>query len=103
MVDTSWKVLFGCGTALLILIEGSGIYDLLSKSTGRMKTVENMAYVLIPWIASFLGLWSLHKITGLKNLEKATFWLPRFCFAFLVFFTYVLVIDGVGTLGNWLK
>lgn len=103
VVNTSWKVLFGCGTALLILIEGSGIYDLLFKSTGRMRTIEDMVYVLMPWIASLLGLRSLRKITDLKNLENSTFWIPRFCIAFLVFFTYVLLIEGVGTLGDWLK
>jgi hypothetical protein len=103
IVDTSWKVMFGCGTALLILIEGSGIYDLLFKSTGRPKTVANMVSVLIPWIASLLGLRSLRKITNLKNLENSTFWLPRFCIAFLVCFTYILVIEGVGTLADWLK
>src|SRR4030095_15177476 len=46
VVNTSWKVLFGCGTGLLILIEGSGIYDLLFKSGGTrgMKTIENMIF-----------------------------------------------------------
>ena len=103
IVETSWKVLFGCATALLILIEGSGIYDLLFKSTGRIKTIEDMVYVLIPWIASLLALRSLRKITDLKNLESSTFWTPRFFIAFLIFFTYVLLIEGVGTLADWLK
>jgi hypothetical protein len=103
VVDTSWKVLFGCATVLLILIEGSGIYDLLFKSPHRMKTVQDMVYVLMPWIASLLGLRSLSKITGLKNLKTSTFWMPRFCIAFLVCFTYILLIEGVGTLADWLK
>jgi len=103
IVDTSWKVLFGCGTALLILVEGSGIYDLLFKAADRMKTIEDMVYVLMPWIAALLGLRSLRNITDLRNLENATFWMPRFCIAFLVFFTYVLLIDGVGTLADWLR
>lgn len=103
VVETSWKVLFGCATALLILIEGSGIHDLLFKSTSRVKTVGDMVYVLMPWIASLLALSSLRKITGLHSLANATFWWPRFCIAFVVLFTYILVIDGVGTLADWLK
>jgi len=102
MVDTSWKLLFGCATALLMLIEGSGIYYLLFKS-GKLRTIENMVYVVLPWIAALLALRSLRKITGLKNLENATFWWPRFCIAFLICFTYVLVIEGVGILADWLK
>jgi hypothetical protein len=103
LVNTSWKVLFGCATALLVLIEGSGIYDLVFNSTDRIKTITNMVYVLMPWIASLLGLTSLRKIIELKNLENSTFWWPRFCFVFLVFFTYVLVIEGTGTLADWMR
>ena len=102
LVNMSWKVLFGCATGLLILIESSGIFDLF-KSTGKIKTIENMVYVLLPWIASLLGLRSLRRIADLKKLEISTFWQPRFFIAFLIFFTYVLLIDGVGTLADWLK
>jgi hypothetical protein len=103
VIETSWRVLFGCGTALLILIEGSGIYHLLFKSTDRMKTIVDMVYVLMPWIASLIGLKSLRKIAVLKNLANSTFWLPRFCITFLLCFTYILLIEGVGKLADWLK
>jgi hypothetical protein len=68
-----------------------------------MTTVVDMVYVLMPWIASLIGLKSLRKIAVLKNLENATLWLPRFCITFLLCFTYILLIEGVGTLTDWLK
>jgi hypothetical protein len=103
VVNTSWKVLFGCGTGLLILIEGSGIYDLVFKSTGRMKTIEDMVYVLMPWIVSLLGLRSLRQIKDLRNLENWILLIPRFCIAFLLCSTYMLLIEGIGTLADWLR
>jgi len=103
VVDTSWRVLFGCGTALLILIEGSGIYDLVFKSTGRMKTIEDMVCVLMPWIASLIGPGSLRQIKDLRNLENRVLLIPRFCITFLLFSTYMLLIEGIGTLADWLR
>jgi hypothetical protein len=105
VVNTSWKVLFGCGTGLLILIECSGIYDLLFKSgvTGEMKTIESMIFVLMPWIISFLGLRSLRQMKDVGNLENWNLLIPRFCIAFLLCSTYILLIEGIGTLADWLK
>src|SRR5690349_18563626 len=103
VVDKSWKLLFGCGTVLLILIESSGIYDLLFRSPHRMKTIQDMVYVLMPWIASLLGLRSLRKIADLKDLEDFALLMPRFCIAFLVCFTYILLIEGIGTFAGWLR
>jgi hypothetical protein len=105
VVNTSWKVLFGCGTGLLILIEGSGIYDLLFKSGGTrgMKTIENMILVLMPWIMSLLGLRSLRQMKDLRNLADRILVVPRVCIAFLLFSTYMLLIEGFGTLVDWLS
>jgi hypothetical protein len=105
VVNTSWKVLFACGTGLLILIEGSGLYDLLFKPgmTARMKTIETMIFVLMPWIISLLGLKSLRQMKDLRNLENWILLVPRFCIAFLLCSTYMLLIEGIGTLADWLK
>ena len=103
IVDTSWKVLFGCATILLILMECSGVYNLLLSSQDRFKTTEGMLYVLVPWIAALIALRSLCKITKLKNLENSAFWVPRLYIALLVFFAYVLVIEGVGPLADLLR
>jgi len=105
VVNTSWKVLFGCGTGLLVLIECSGIYDLLFKSgvTGEMKTIESMIFVLMPWIISFLGLRSLRQMKDRGNLENWNLLVPRFCIAFLLCSEYMLLIEGVGPLVDWLK
>ena len=105
VVNTSWKVLFGCGTGLLILIECSGIYDLLFKYgvAGEMKTIESMIFVLMPWLISFLGLRSLRQMKDLGNLENWILLIPRFCIASLLCSTYILLIEGIGTLADWLK
>ena|SRR5437868_2938419 len=105
VVNTSWKVLFGCGTGLLILLEGSGIYDLLFKSgvTGGMKTIGNMIFLLMPWIISLLGLRSLRQMKNLRNLENWMLLVPRFCIAFLLCSTYMLLMEGIGTLADWLR
>jgi hypothetical protein len=103
IVDTSWKVLFGCATILLILMEGSGVYSLLFRPPDRIKTTKDMLYVLMPWIGALFALRSLRRVTSLKNLENSTFWIPRLWIAFVVCFAYILLIEGVGTLADWLR